>query len=61
MLNVPLTLAAGWILSYCVHTPQGRELAKKAMAEAMKHMGTAEKGIASALRKTPKPKKEGTA
>lgn len=56
-----LTLAAGYIVSWCVHTPQGRAMAKKAMAGAMKHMGAAEKGLARTLLHETKPKKEETA
>lgn len=56
-----LTLAAGYIVSYCVHTKQGREMAKKAIAAAMKHVDAAEKGIARTLLHETKPKKEGTA
>lgn len=52
-----LTLAAGYLIAYCVHTPQGRELAKKALAETMRQAGAAEKGIAQAIL-PPKSKKE---
>lgn len=56
-----LTLAAGYIVAYCVHTPQGREMAKRVISEGMRQLGAAEKGIARTLLHEAKPKKEGTA
>lgn len=53
-----LTLAAGYVLAYCVHTPQGREWAKKALAETMRNVGAAEKGIAQALLPSKSKKEE---
>lgn len=54
-----LTLAAGYILSYCIHTPQGRKMAKKAIDDALKRMGEMEKGVTRAFQ-TPKPAQKGS-
>ena len=53
-----LVLAAGYVLSYGIHTPQGRETARKLIGEGMRQLGGLEKAVANAVKPAAAPKKE---
>lgn len=53
MFPYALCLAAGYTAYHCIHTPQGRKLAKTAVNYAMRNMGNVENAIKKAAKKTP--------